>query len=450
MKNLEEESLKYSKFELYKILDNGSSKLEGIFNLFELKNICNDRGFLIDSLLVTLKDYPNIRRRRKQYKGYYLIGIKDTDLQTEEKISKPNQNLFNKREIDFEKGKISAEKIIHLDEKNISEENILKEFNLDIKDWTIEKLNYSLWDSRDKDRGTIPLYSVKCSFKKREKLDFDINAMKNIIDSYLYENKDLEDFSDEDYAENIDEDTLLLNIADLHLNKLSEDYNVKIARNRYIEALRHIVKNSEANNCIFIVGEDFFNVDTLNKTTTRGTPQDTEVDIYSMFDIGLNLMIESIKYLSEVFYDVKVILIQGNHDNMLSYMLCIALSIYPFNKTVSIDTEPIKRKYINVGNSLIGLGHLDSESKEQKKFLMQNEVKEKYGESKYNYFVSGHFHNYSVEEIGGISYIRLPSLSGNDNWHNSMGYVTQIRGAVGLEFSRDRGLIKQIMYNIER
>ena len=106
MKNLEEKSLKYNKFELYKLLDNGSSKLEGIFNLFELKNICNDRGFLIDSLLVTLKDYPNIRRRRKQYKGYYLIGIKDIDLQIEEKISKPNQNLFNKREIDFEKGKI--------------------------------------------------------------------------------------------------------------------------------------------------------------------------------------------------------------------------------------------------------------------------------------------------------------------------------------------------------
>ena len=402
----------------------------------DLRIYCKNNDLNMDNMLRTLPDYPNEKRRNKIYRGYHIVGINDKQLNSpitlrNEKVNVP---INDSKEIDFTKGRIRAEKIIHLNVDNINEKDILKEFNLDIKEWQIEKLNYSLWDSRDKDRGTIPLYSVKCSFKKREKLDFDINAMKNIIDSYLYENKDLEDFSDEDYAENIDEDTLLLNIADLHLNKLSEDYNVKIARNRYIEALRHIVKNSEANNCIFIVGEDFFNVDTLNKTTTRGTPQDTEVDIYSMFDIGLNLMIESIKYLSEVFYDVKVILIQGNH----------------VNKTVSIDTEPIKRKYINVGNSLIGLGHLDSESKEQKKFLMQNEVKEKYGESKYNYFVSGHFHNYSVEEIGGISYIRLPSLSGNDNWHNSMGYVTQIRGAVGLEFSRDRGLIKQIMYNIER
>ena len=79
---------------------------------------------------------------------------------------------------------------------------------------------------------------------------------------------------------------------------------------------------------------------------------------------------------------------------------------------------------------------------------MQNEEKELYGKSKYNYFISGHLHNYSVEEIGGVQYIRLPSLSGTDNWHNEMGFVTSIKGAIAFEFDTDKGLVNKIIFNL--
>ena len=91
---------------------------------------------------------------------------------------------------------------------------------------------------------------------------------------------------------------------------------------------------------------------------------------------------------------------------------------------------------------------LDTENKKQKQFLMQNEEKELYGKSKYNYFISGHLHNYSVEEIGGVQYIRLPSLSGTDNWHNEMGFVTSIKGAIAFEFDTDKGLVNKIIFNL--
>ena len=242
---------------------------------------------------------------------------------------------------------------------------------------------------------------------------------------------------------------MLINIADLHLNKYSKDYNNEIALERYNQAINYFISNKNSNNCVLVVGEDYFNIDTINKTTTKGTPQDTETDIYKMYELGLRNLITQIDKLSENFDNVKIILIQGNHDKLLSYLLVKAIEQRTFEKNnVSIDSQVSNRKYITVGNSLIGLGHLDTENKKQKQFLMQNEEKELYGKSKYNYFISGHLHNYSVEEIGGVQYIRLPSLSGTDNWHNEMGFVTSIKGAIAFEFDTDKGLVNKIIFNL--
>lgn len=423
-------------------------------NYKQLRIFCKENGLIMDNMLRTLPNYPNERRRNKSYRGYRVEeqsekGLGKDNIKEESKQSnKLNKVVLSsdKKEIDFVNGKIRAEKIIHLNTNNINERDILKEFNLDIKEWQIEKLNYSLWDSPNKEKGTIPLYSVKCQFKKRDKLDYDVEELKNVIDSCF----DKVDFSRPilNKRDNI-ENMILIDIADLHLNKFSDDYDMESAKTRFNNAIDTFLNETSAEECIFVIGEDYFNIDTINKTTTKGTPQDTEVDIYRMFDFGLNLMIETLHTLSVFFDKVNVILIQGNHDKLLSYMLVKALEHYNFEKgNIVFNSEIKSRKYIEYGNSLIGLGHLDTENKKQKQFLMQNEVKEMYGKSKYNYFISGHLHNYSVEEVGGIQYIRLPSLSGSDNWHNEMGYITQTKSAIAIEFNKDRGMFKKIIYNV--
>ena len=435
---------KESRFKLYfndKFIEN--------MNHERLRNYCKENGLIMDNMLRTLPDYPNVKRRNKSYRGYHVVGINNKQLNSpiELKSEKGNIPINDSKEIDFTKGRIRAEKIIHLNVDNINEKDILKEFNLDIKEWQIEKLNYSLWDSPNKEKGSIPLYSVKCQFKKRDNLNYDIETMKEIIDNALgkVESKPIDLHSDKSTIEKY----LLINIADLHLNKYSSDYNIEIAKNRYNDALGYFINNTDAKHCILVIGEDFFNIDNITKTTTRGTPQDTEVDVYKMFEIGLEFSINVINYLSYNFNSVNVILVQGNHDKLLSYMLIKALEQKDFvNRNVCFDSSVAPRKYITIGDSLIGLGHLDNENKKQKPFLMQNEVKEKYGKSKYNYFISGHFHNYSVEEVGGIQYIRLPSLSGIDNWHDEQGFVCSTKGAIALEFIKYGGLIKKIIYNV--
>lgn len=441
--------MKNKNFKLYY-----NDKFLHIINYKQLRIFCKENGLIMDNMLRTLPNYPNEKRRNKIYRGYKVVEQSEKGLGKEliENVDKQSRKSnmaildSDKKEIDFINGKIRAEKIIHLNIDNINEKDILKEFNLDIKEWQIEKLNYSLWDSPNKDKGTIPLYSVKCQFKKRDKLDYNIEELKNVIDSCF----DKVDFirpalNKRDNIENM----ILIDIADLHLNKFSDDYDMKMAKTRFNNAIDTFLNETSAEECIFVIGEDYFNIDTINKTTTKGTPQDTEVDVYKMFDFGLKLMIETLHTLSVFFDKVNVILIQGNHDKLLSYMLVKALEHYNFEKgNIVFNSEIKSRKYIEYGNSLIGLGHLDTENKKQKQFLMQNEVKEMYGKSKYNYFISGHLHNYSVEEIGGVQYIRLPSLSGSDNWHNEMGYITQTKSAIAIEFNKDRGMFKKIVYNV--
>ena len=420
----------------------------------QLRVFCKENGLIMDNMLRTLPNYPNERRKNKSYRGYRIIEQSEKDLGKEnikeenKQSNKVDKIVLNsdRKEIDFVNGKIRAEKLIHLNIDNINERDILNEFNLDIKEWQIEKLNYSLWDSPNKEKGSIPLYSVKCSFKRRDRLDYDIESLKAIIDNVLTVKNDnikIEKF------ENVYDRVLLINIADLHLNKYSSDYNINEAKDRYSKALDFFISESNAEKCILIVGEDFFNIDTINRTTTKGTPQDTEVDVYKMFEEGLQFLKEKINLLSYNFSFVEVILIQGNHDKLLSYALVKALEQCNYtDNNVEFNSTVSNRKYITIGNSLIGLGHLDNENKKQKPFLMQNEVKEKYGKSKYNYFISGHFHNYSVEDIGGIQYIRLPSLSGKDNWHDEVGFITSNKSAMALEFDKEKGLVNKIIYNI--
>ena len=434
---------KESRFKLYfndKFIEN--------MNYKKLRNYCKENGLILDNILRTLPDYKNEKRRNRQYKGYKIIKVSNNidEIVKETKIE--NKPLINdNKEIDFIKGRIRAEKIIHLNVDNINEKDILNEFNLDIKEWQIEKLNYSLWDSPNKEKGSISLYSVRCQFKKRNNFDYDIETLKNIIDENIGKKVGKQINLEKDVS--TIEKYLLINIADLHLNKYSNDYNLLIAHDRYNSALNYFVNNTNARTCILVIGEDFFNIDTLSRTTTKGTIQDTEVDVYKMFEFGLKMLINSLTYLSLNFDKVNVILIQGNHDKLLSYMLVKALEQREYAKdNVYFDSSISTRKYITIGDSLIGLGHLDTENKKQKPFLMQNEVKEKYGKSKYNYFISGHFHNYSVDEVGGIQYIRLPSLSGIDNWHDEMGYTTQIKGAMAFEFIKYGGMVKKIIYNV--
>ena len=88
---------------------------------------------------------------------------------------------------------------------------------------------------------------------------------------------------------------LVIDIADLHINKhaekelTGEDYNSEIAVKRALEGTRGLLKKASGYNIeriAFIIGNDVLNTDTTSRTTTKGTPQDTDLHWFKAFQLA--------------------------------------------------------------------------------------------------------------------------------------------------------------------
>lgn len=80
----------------------------------------------------------------------------------------------------------------------------------------------------------------------------------------------------------------VLSIPDLHLgkygvaNETNNEVNTKKSRDKYWEAFRQLIQkctkyNTKLDQLTLIIGNDFFNYDGHSRSTTKGTPQDTDV-----------------------------------------------------------------------------------------------------------------------------------------------------------------------------
>ena len=86
--------------------------------------------------------------------------------------------------------------------------------------------------------------------------------------------------------ENNGDNLLEVTLFDLHLGKLAwgkesgENYDSKIACDRFLTTIKTLLEHSkgfEYSKILFPIGSDFFNSDTIENTTTSGTPQDEDL-----------------------------------------------------------------------------------------------------------------------------------------------------------------------------
>ena len=161
-------------------------------------------------------------------------------------------------------------------------------------------------------------------------------------------------------------------IVDLHLAKLAwapetgENYDIKIAEKRFMDVICDIVERAqhyEFEQVVFPIGNDFFNYDSVDGATTKGTPQDNDSRWAKMFLKGRELLITAVDLLSQIA-PVKVFQIPGNHDYQASWYAIVCLHDWFRNdENVTVDISPKSRKYVEFGKCLIGFTHGDKEKK---------------------------------------------------------------------------------------
>ena len=246
-------------------------------------------------------------------------------------------------------------------------------------------------------------------------------------------------------------------IVDLHLAKLAwepetgENYDSKIAEKRFMEVIYDVVERSkgmEFEQILFPIGNDFFNYDTIDGETTRGTAQSNDSRWQKMYLKGNELLIKAIDIL-KVIAPVKVFQIPGNHDFQTSFYAIVNLASY-FRKdeNVTVDTNPKTRKYIEFGKNLIGYTHGD---KEKKRIFgnMQVEAAEAWGRTLYREWHTGHLHSEQVKEEHGVKVRSLSSVTATDSWHSESGYVGAIATSQSFVWDKQRGL-RDIWYTTVR
>ncbi len=294
--------------------------------------------------------------------------------------------------------------------------------------------NWKLSWVKDKVTGTSTLV-VNPDYKNAESVDYEqirtemISEMKKLspkVDKYKRKN-------------NKDPHCLVLDIADLHIGKLAtkdgsnDNYNEDVAIDRAIKGSIQLIDKSEPYNIdkiFFIIGNDVLHIDNAKtRTTTSGTPQDTDGMWYDNFKIARGVYCHIINMLSTIA-DVEVIHCPSNHDYMTGFMLADAVHCYFHNnKNITFNVDNNHRKYTKYGKNMLMFSHGDGCKIDQIPYLSAHESSQIWYETKYRYGYLHHIHHKdyfkfrSGKDYIGMTVEYLRSPSGTDRWHADKGYT---------------------------
>ena len=248
---------------------------------------------------------------------------------------------------------------------------------------------------------------------------------------------------------------LVVDPADIHIGKLAssfetgEEYNNQIAVQRVRDGVDGILQKSAGFNIdkvVLVVGNDILHIDTPKRTTTAGTPQDTDGMWYNNFLIAKKLYVEIIDKLM-LLADVHIMYNPSNHDYSNGFFLADAIKTWYRNcENVTFDVSISHRKYYQYGNSLIGTTHGDGAKQADLPLLMAQEASEEWSQTKHRYVYMHHVHHKIAKDYIGVTVEALRSPSGTDSWHHRNGYQHAPKAVEGFIHSKDNGQIARFTH----
>lgn len=259
------------------------------------------------------------------------------------------------------------------------------------------------------------------------------------------------------------EHLLVVDLADVHFLKLcvaqetGYTYNRDVARARVIEGTKALLRAASVfgvARILFVLGNDILHIDNPRKTTTSGTPQDTDGSIFEGFRDAFSCLKDAIEECAKVA-DVDLVHCMSNHDWVTGWALSQALGGY-FEGHANVNTTPymlseMHRKYYRYGSNLIGLTHGDGAKEEKLYALTVQEARQHVGECRHIYWLLHHVHHKDRKRRGfdvfqtekdhtgmtvlanghpspvgahiNIESVRSPSPP--DGWHDRNGFVNR-------------------------
>lgn len=317
-------------------------------------------------------------------------------------------------------------------------EDHARALGLDLDKWEIFATKENFWGN-----AQDPHYQTK--FSRRIKRSWIAREVAKAI------KEELRDFEFvpklKKYPALSEKNALEISLLDPHTGDMSYEYpNPYSSLTRYKEtfleflALHSVFPVSEIS---IPLGHDFFNVDNIQLTTSKGTRQDEMPLRYNTYAKSVQVLIQLLLEAREIA-PVKVYMIPGNHDREVNFFLGHTLRLffekYPEvtiydgydAKSDSYQFEPYK--FYRYGCNLLGYTHGDEIPKTRLPVLMATESGSLWVDAEHREWHLGHLHHLTtqnfvtMDEKNGIRLRWLPSMIMRSNWSKLKGYAAMAEG----------------------
>ena len=244
--------------------------------------------------------------------------------------------------------------------------------------------------------------------------------------------------------------SVIISPTDFHWGKYApaytgDPYDRNIAKKRLFQTTKDVLSRvsmrGRPEEIILALGGDGLHIDNMQKTTTRGTPQDCDSSPMEMVTSYVEMCREYIDYVRQ-FANVKVYVVNGNHDYYSSIFLREAL--YGWYHVVS-GVEVVRvlgdRQTFLYGKSLITFVHGDDGKVKDYPAIIASESAELWGKSKWRFIFTGHLHTErELPVFSDVTVYRMPSLAGTDAWHHRKGYKSR-KALIAYIVDKEKGVV---------
>ena len=345
-------------------------------------------------------------------------------------------------------------------------DDLLEACSVDKNEWEVDKYDIGTYEVTgfDNERKpiTVTMFRTK-AWLKRIKPELNLKQIKEeLIEDLRNLSPNVSKTKRERPDDRKDLHLLEISAFDLHIGKIGikgDEYNFDIAEERLFNAIEHLLYRAQGyyvDKILFIVGNDLLNSDGdwPIPSTTKGTPQFNSNYHIDMYRTARRLMIKAIDKLSEIA-DIHIMVIPGNHDRESVMHLGDCLQLYyENNENIKIDNNDCLMKALPYGNNLIVADHGDGPKTNDLPGIISQRFKNMWSDVDFVEVHRGHYHTnkamklQAIEELNGITVRNLSSMSATDYWHDSRGFIGNIKKAQAFIYSRQNGLQGILNYNV--
>lgn len=233
---------------------------------------------------------------------------------------------------------------------------------------------------------------------------------------------------------------LVLNAQDYHLG--NRPVRIGLSPDEYMDQLiegnetilERAARVSSVEKIYLVIGGDLLNVDNKQGQTTRGTPQDQRMstsELLAEAETFIRRLIDLCRQLA----DVELILVKGNHDEVLAQAIYqMALAHFDGADDVTGNREFQQRQHRTWRDHFLTFTHGDYANKIVRRLpqICMREARDLVAHTQHATIHSGHEHLEKVRfEKAGWIHQTAPAPVQLDEWHEDKGYTGGRRALQG-------------------